>query len=343
MTSPNVYLKSAGSALPGPAVDNAELARRCGMDELWQQWADVFVGTSTRHLSIDLETGELNWTLTDLCALAGDRALRSAGLDPADVELVVLATSTPDQLMPATVNMVADRLGIDGVPTYQLQSGCTGAVQALSVATGLLAGGGHRNALVIGGDVCTKIFDIGTDFGSLSPAELVNVVLFGDGAGAAVLSVDPGPEDTVIRRAQVRLTGLNRPPGQTLEWFTKGDRDPDRPAASEDYKAIEAAVPEMAAEVLASLSAELSWSAEDLDYLLPPQLSGQMTAKIVERLGVPDAQEITCVDKTGNTGNALPFLQLEMVLPKLASGDRVLGVAIESSKWIRAGYALERM
>jgi 3-oxoacyl-[acyl-carrier-protein] synthase-3 len=207
----------------------------------------------------------------------------------------------------------------------------------------MLLTGRHHRALVIGGDTVAKHVDLSLDLARLPPAQLVSVVLFGDGAGAAVLSSSPGPGSAVLRRVFVRLTGLNRTPGHTVEWFGVGDRYSDRPGGGEDYKAIEEWVPVMAEEILTELLDELGWKAADLDYLLPPQLSGRMTAQIVERLAVPGAQEISCVTHTGNTGNALPFFQLERALPQMTAGDRALGIAVESSKWIKAGFAVEKV
>jgi len=342
MDAREIHLLSAGTVLPGPAIDNATLAARFGMPAMWEQWIDAFVGTRARHLVVDLDTGAVSATLADLCARAAADALDAAGRTAADVDVLVMATATPDALMPATVNMVADRLGIDQVPTYQLQSGCTGAVQALDVARQMLLAGSHRTALVIGGDVCAKHLDLGMNLAEMPPSQLVNVVLFGDGAGAAVLGVEPSPGSAVLRRTLVRLTGLGRPPGQTVEWFGLADRHGDSPAGGEDYKAIEEHVPAMSVEVLEELLDDLGWQPDEVDYLMPPQLSGVMTRRIVEKLGVPGAQEVSCVAETGNTANALPFFQLESVLDLLVEGDRALGVTIESSKWIKAGFALER-
>ena len=106
MDAPEIHLLAVGGALPGPAVDNARLAGLFGADELWQQWVEVFLGTLTRHFAVDLETNEVRYWLADLGTTAAQRALAGAGLDAADVDLVVLATSTPDQLMPATVNVI---------------------------------------------------------------------------------------------------------------------------------------------------------------------------------------------------------------------------------------------
>jgi 3-oxoacyl-[acyl-carrier-protein] synthase-3 len=336
-----VSVVSAASALPGPPVDNATLGRRLGMDALWEQWVEVFIGTRARHLAIDLESGEIRHSLADLGTEAARKALAAADITPDEVDVVVLGTATPERLMPATVNIIADRLGINDVPSYQLQSGCSGAVQALDVARSLLLSGGARTALVLGGDVVARFYDLSVDVRALPPNELVNYVLFGDGAGAAVLRAEPMPGTAAIRALFTRLVGLGRAPGATLEWFGPIDRHSTQPAATEDYKAIEEHVPTMADEVLTELLDRLEWTHDQIDYVLPPQLSGRMTSKIVEQLKLPNAREVSCVAETGNNGNAIVFLQLERALAQLASGERAIGVSIESSKWIKAGFALE--
>jgi 3-oxoacyl-[acyl-carrier-protein] synthase III len=340
--APRVHIVSAGTALPGPPIDNAMLAERFGLNELWRQWVDAFIGTRTRHYALDLETGDMLCSLADLGTTAGKRALEAAGVAASAVDIVVLGTSTPDQLMPATVNMIADRLGIDGVPTYQLQAGCSGAVQALDVAAQMLRTGRHRTALVIGGDVVAKHMDFEFDASQLSGAEQISGILFGDGGGAAVLSVESTPDSVVLCDTMVRLAGLGRAPGHTVEWFGLRDLNKPRASSNEDYKAVEESVPEMSVEMLRTLLDELDWKDSDLDYLLPPQLSGRMTAQIVERMAVPGAREVSCVVETGNTGNALPFFQLERLMPQMTSGQRAVAVAIESSKWIKSGFAVEK-
>ncbi|MFD5753186.1 3-oxoacyl-ACP synthase III family protein [Streptomyces sp. NPDC127033] len=340
MTAPTSYLASIGTALPGDPVDNATLSKVLGINE---EWIDVFIGTRTRHFARDLGTGEVRWSLADLCAQAAERALAAPGADPSEIEFIVLGTATPDTLMPATVNHVADQLGLDQVPTFQLQSGCAGAVQALGVARSMIASGQYRTGLVIGGDVCTKHLDLQRDVSGAAPGDLVNYVLFGDGAGAAVLTDEPRGQRVALRHVLNRFTGLGRKPGQVIEWFGLADRYDDRQALTEDYKAIEESVPVMAAEILWEMLGELDWEADQLDYLLPPQLSGRMTRRITEELDVPTAKDISCVADTGNNGNALPFLQIEKLLERMSAGERALAVAVESSKWIKAGFALEKI
>ncbi|MFB4304490.1 3-oxoacyl-ACP synthase III family protein [Actinomadura sp. GTD37] len=323
-------------------MSNAMLTKALGMSPVVEQWIDAFIGTRTRHLAVDLATGQVNETLTGLGAEAGERALAAAGIGPGDIDLVVMGVSMPDALMPATVNMIADRLRIDGVPTYQLQSGCTGAMQALDVARQMLLGGRARTALVIGGDVCAKHVDLTIDYASLPPSEMVNTVLFGDGAGAAVLTTVPGAGAVRLHPVLVRLTGLGVPPGQTVEWFGLGDRRAEVAAVREDYAAIASRVPVMAAETFREILDARGWAPPDLGFVLPPQLSVKMTQKIMEGLGAVGAEEISCVGDIGNTGNALPFFQLELLLPRMRGGDRAVAVSIESSKWIKAGFSLEK-
>ncbi|MFG2170710.1 3-oxoacyl-ACP synthase III family protein [Streptomyces niveus] len=339
-TTPTSYLASVGTALPGDPVDNATLSKVLGINE---EWIEVFIGTRTRYFARDLGTGVVRWSLADLCAQAAERALAAPGVDPSEIEFIVLGTATPDTLMPATVNHVADQLGLDQIPTFQLQSGCAGAVQALGVAQSMIASGQYRTGLVIGGDVCSKHLDLQRDVSGAAPGDLVNYVLFGDGAGAAVLTDEPRGQGVALRQVLNRFTGLGRAPGQVIEWFGLADRYDDRQALVEDYKAIEESVPVMAVEILWEMLGELDWEADQLDYLLPPQLSGRMTHRITEELDVPTATDISCVADTGNNGNALPFLQIEKLLERMSGGERALAVAVESSKWIKAGFALEKM
>src|SRR3954468_9409256 len=104
MDFPDVHVLSAASALPGPPINNSALAKRFGMDALWEQWIDVFIGTRTRYLAVDIETGDMRCGLADLGEIAARRALDAAGIEPAAIDVVVMATATPDRLMPATVN-----------------------------------------------------------------------------------------------------------------------------------------------------------------------------------------------------------------------------------------------
>ncbi|HEY6423368.1 MAG TPA: 3-oxoacyl-ACP synthase III family protein [Pseudonocardiaceae bacterium] len=330
------YLAATGTALPNDPIGNDTMAEHFGTSAAW---IEAFIGTRQRYLAVELATGRVTHTLADLGAQAGGQALARAGLEPHDVDFVVLSTATPDHLMPATVNLVAEALGIHEVPTYQLQSGCAGAVAALQVAAAIVESTG-RTGLVIGADSCSKHL-VARDFAALSAPELVNYVIFGDGAGAVVITPDEVRPCMVLRLVVNDFVGLGCPPGQVVNWFNVAGAGTGEQAVHEDYKAIERRVPPMAKDVLRLLLEGTGWSMADLAYLLPPQLSGRMTASIVKALGVDAAEEVSCVADTGNNANALPFVQLDLLAQRIRPGQRALGIAIESSKWIRTGFAVE--
>lgn len=332
-----VRIIGTGVALPGAPVENQVMEAVFG---LRAEWIEQLIGTRTRHFAVDLASKQVRETLTDLASEAGRQALQNAALSPEEIDLVVMSTATPDHLMPSTVNLAADRLGINGVATYQIQAGCSGAYQALDVACGLLAAGRFHTALVLGGDVCNKYMDFSRDFTRMRSSELINLALFGDGAGAAVLTTQPR-QGLLVRHVLNRCEGQGRKPGQVMNWFGSAAGAAGQQAAKEDYKAIEESVPRMACEVLQELFARLGWERDQVDHYLPPQLGGHMTDSIVRRMEIPADRAINPVAETGNNGNALPFIQLHRLRDRMQPGQRALGVGIESSKWLKVGIALE--
>jgi 3-oxoacyl-[acyl-carrier-protein] synthase-3 len=179
------------------------------------------------------------------------------------------------------------------------------------------------------------------DTTGVAPTELINYVLFGDGAAAAVLSAEEPGSKMALRSVLNRCTGHGREPGQVIHWWGETGADPGVQAISEDYKAIEERVPSMATQVLHELLGGVGWDPSSVSYVLPPQLSGKMTQRIVKELALDSAAEISCVADTGNNGNALPFLQLDQLATQIRPGQRAVAVAIESSKWVKGGFTLE--
>jgi len=333
----SVKIIGVGTHLPGPAIDNQKIQEKFSVNA---EWVDLVIGNRHRYLVMDLDTGKVNSSLADICALAAFNALDKAEVDADDIDFVVLGTATPDHLMPATVNLICEKLGINGVPTYQLQSGCAGALQALDIATALLRTGQHRTGLVLGGDVCAKYIDIERDFSGLASTELVNYALFGDGAGAAVLTTEDGSGMEILHTLN-RCEGLNREPGQELNWLGSCLTSPDAvQPLKEEYKAIEEHVPVMARDTLAELLGKVGMDIGEIGYFMTPQLAGIMTEKIIEFMELPLDKTLNCVADTGNNGNGLPFLQLNMLQDLIQPGQVALGVAIESSKWIKGGIVL---
>jgi len=362
-----VRIMALGESLPGEPVSNRELAERFGLHQLW---LDRMTGNRARYFCDADSAPGIPKNTGDLAVGAALDALGAAGVAASTLDFLILTTASPDHLMPATVNLVAERIGVNDLPTFQIASGCAGAIQGLYTARALLAGG-LRRGLVIGADSCLKMWPSRRSVREMSPAELVNFALFGDGAGAAVVDADDDGPGFVVEHVFVRTVGKGQQPAQVVRWYgTEGAPEVSGPGGrlqlesmgQEDYKAIERRVPEMSREILDELAAATGWPVADVDYVLTPQLNGVQAERIREYLAVRPDQAVHCVADTGNSGNALPFLQLLRATRQMAAGaadaanaagaaadsgraggaagSRALVATVESSKWIVSGLAL---
>lgn len=344
-------ITALSEVLPGEPVTNRYLAERFGLHE---QWLDRMTGNRSRYLCRPDSPDGVPKSTGDLAYEAGARALAAAeqaGIPASGIEFAVLTTASPDHLMPATVNLVGDRLGLDDIPMIQLASGCAGAIQGMYTARALLRSG-LRRGLVIGADTCRNLWPGETPGQQVRPAELINLALFGDGGGAAVVDAQDDGPGLVVEHVFVRTTGKGRAPGQVVRWYgAEGAPYLDVPGrgrvregiAEESYKEIERNVPGIAQAILDELLAVTGWRLDEVDHVLTPQLNGVMTEKIREHLGVRPEQAVSCVADTGNNGNALPFIQLNRTADRLnrdGRPERILVVTVESSKWIVSGMAL---
>ncbi|MEL6522218.1 MAG: 3-oxoacyl-ACP synthase III family protein [Pseudomonadota bacterium] len=331
---------AVSETLPGDPVTNADLAERFGLHE---QWLDQMTGNRQRFFCTEDSDPGIPRSTGELATQAGRKALLEAGLAADEVQFLILTTASPDHLMPATVNLVADNLGINGVPTLQITSGCAGALQGLFTARAFLASGLERG-LVIGADTCIKMWPSKRDPKLMKPAEMVNFALFGDGAGAAIVDAETEGPGLVIEHLFLRGIGLGRKPAQVVKWFGAEGAAEGEPMGEEDYKAIERHVPDIAAEILAELEDSQGWPLSEVEHVLLPQLNGVMTEKLRQSLDVSEDQAVSCVAETGNNGNALPFIQMRRLVHRIAEGVGVQGRAfvanVESSKWIMAGMAM---
>ncbi|MEO1306838.1 MAG: 3-oxoacyl-ACP synthase III family protein [Pseudomonadota bacterium] len=194
---------AVSETLPGDPVTNADLAERFGLHE---QWLDQMTGNRQRFFCTEDSDPGIPRSTGELATQAGRKALLEAGLAADEVQFLILTTASPDHLMPATVNLVADNLGINGVPTLQITSGCAGALQGLFTARAFLASGLERG-LVIGADTCIKMWPSKRDPKLMKPAEMVNFALFGDGAGAAIVDAETEGPGLVIEHLFLRGIG----------------------------------------------------------------------------------------------------------------------------------------
>ena len=205
-------IAGTGSALPRRQVTNAQLAETVDTSD---EWIVERTGIRMRYIAGEGET------TSSLATEAARRAIESAGIEPSAIDLIVLATATPDQTFPASATIVQTALGIDDCVSFDVQAVCSGFLYALSVADSMIKSGAARHALVIGAETFSRILDW---------EDRTTCVLFGDGAGAVVLEAEEG-EGTAGDRGI--LTSGSMPMGGTTSCFmSMEDRRPRRPWAS---------------------------------------------------------------------------------------------------------------
>ena len=290
-----------GGWTPPTVVTNGDLAARLDTDD---EWIRTRTGIRQRHV---VGPGQAT---SDLAVEAGRRALASAGVDRAG--LLVVATSTPDQPLPATAPQVADRLGLGTVPAFDVAAVCTGFVYALATAAGLIATGVADSALVIGADSFSTILD---------PADRATGVLFGDGAGAVLLRAgapdEPGALDGLYlgsdgskHRLIERAGGGSRARTAVASARDAGQRDGTAHDGCHDGylamqgRAVFAQAVQRTAESVRATADRMHWPLEAIDRLVLHQANARITAAVGQRLGTPADRLVSNIDRVGNTAAA---------------------------------------
>jgi 3-oxoacyl-[acyl-carrier-protein] synthase-3 len=282
-------IAGCGAYLPERIVTNDELGQRMDTSD---EWIRTRTGIRQRHIAAEHES------TSDLAAAASRAALRDAGLEPAAVDLIVVATSTPDAVFPSTACSLQAKLGAHGGPAFDVQAVCSGFVYALAIADRMVACGMARNALVVGAETFSRILDW-SDRGT--------AVLFGDGAGAVVLL--PAREPGILSahlHADGRYRDLLCVPGQVQHGKVTGD-----PFLRMDGQGVF----KFAVRVLADVAEEAlranRLAARDVDWLVPHQANVRIMDATAHRLGVPVERVINTVDRHANTSAASIPLALD--------------------------------
>ncbi|WP_303785497.1 beta-ketoacyl-ACP synthase III [Azovibrio restrictus] len=298
-------LAGVGSHLPGHPVSNDELVAR-GIDTS-DEWITARTGIRFRHLA---ETGQ---TSSRMAAEAARKALAMAGVDAAELDLIIVATSTPDYIFPSTACLLQGLLGNKGATAFDVQAVCSGFVYALTVADKFIRSGSHRKALVVGAETFSRILDW-QDRGTC--------VLFGDGAGAVVLEASdrPGILATALHAdgSQVDILSV---PGHVAGGQITGD----------PFLRMEGqAVFKMAVRVLAEVAEECCTAAgigtSQLDWLIPHQANIRIIEATGKKMGLPREKVVVTVDRHGNTSAASVPLALDEAVRdgRIQRGQKVL-------------------
>ncbi|SPE29923.1 3-oxoacyl-(acyl-carrier-protein) synthase III [Burkholderiales bacterium] len=309
MTTPFARVTGTGSALPERAVSNAELVRELAARnvETSDEWIVARTGIRQRYLAAE------GVGTVDLAERAARAALAAAGVAPDSVDLVIVATSTPDQVFPSTACSVQARLGAVGAAAFDVQAACSGFVYALSLADALIRVGSHRRALLIGAEVYSRILDWN---------DRSTCVLFGDGAGAVVLEAGSTPG---ILASRMHADGAR---GSIL---TVAGRLNQGAAAGDPFLRMDGkAVFKLAVDVLESSAREVLALAdlgpEQIDWLIPHQANIRILAASAKRLGLPPERVVVTVDRHGNTSAASVPLALDVARAdgRVRPGQRIL-------------------
>ncbi len=286
MTQLRSVVLGCGSYLPARILSNDELAKSV---QTTDEWIVQRTGIRERHIAA---AGELT---SDLALNAARAALANARVEPASIDLIVLATSTPDQTFPATAVSVQAGLGITRGAAFDLQAVCSGFVYALAVTDGLLKSGGYKRALVIGAETFSRILDW---------SDRTTCVLFGDGAGALVLEAQSQPGTagdrgilTTHLRSDGRYKGKLYVDGGPSSTQTVGHL---RMEGREVFKHAVA----MITDVIEDAFKATGTSADDIDWFVPHQANKRIIDGSAHKLGIAPDKVVITVDRHGNTSAA---------------------------------------
>jgi len=297
-------IAGTGSYLPRQVVTNDDLAQRMDTSD---EWIRSRTGIRQRHIA---DAGE---TSSSLALEASKAAMASAGIGAADIDLIILATSTPDFVFPSTACLLQAKLGIKGCPAFDVQAVCSGFVYALATADLFIRSGQHRCALVVGAEVFSRILDW-NDRGTC--------VLFGDGAGAVILKADANPGIMASAlHADGSHAGILSVPGNVCGGKITGDPflRMNGPAV---FKFAVRVLDEVTRETLAKCAQRI----EDIDWMIPHQANLRILESTAKHLGVPREKLIVTVDMHGNTSAASVPLALDVAIRdgRIKPGHKVM-------------------
>jgi 3-oxoacyl-[acyl-carrier-protein] synthase-3 len=297
-------ITGTGSYLPEKILTNRDLESRV---ETSDEWIVARTGIRERHIAAD---GEFT---SDLALHACRNALAAAGRTPDDVDLIIVATSTPDMVFPSSACLLQGKLGVTRGAAFDLQAVCSGFVYALATADLFVRSGRHRCALVVGAEIFSRILDW---------KDRSTCVLFGDGAGAVVLEASdtPGILSSHLQ-ADGRYAGILNTPGHVCGGAVQGDPTLKMDGAAV-FKLAVRVLEENAHEALAANGLGIG----DIDCYIAHQANVRIISHVAKKLGIPESRCVVTVDRHANTSAASVPLALDVAVRegRVKRGDTVL-------------------
>lgn len=281
-----------GSYLPEKILTNHDLE---SMVDTSDEWIRTRTGITQRHIARDDQVA------SDLALYASQNAMKAAGVTNKDIDLIIVATTTPDMIFPSTACILQNKLGIENCPAFDVQAVCSGFVYALATADMFVSSGKCRNALVVGSEIYSKILDWN---------DRSTCVLFGDGAGAVILSQSdqPGILSTHLH-ASGSYSNILSVPGSI-----SGGKVQGTPYINMEGTTVFKFAVKVLEEVVQEAITENNLQAADIDWLIPHQANIRIIQSTAKKLGIPMDKVVVAVDKHGNTSAASIPLALDIAV-----------------------------
>ena len=296
-----------GSSLPSRVVANSELV--ADFPDISEEYIQQVTGVQQRHWIADDEKP------SDLAFEASREAMSDAGVDPDEIDAVILATATPDVAMPSTACILQQRLGLRPVPAFDLNAACSGWLYSLSMSRAMIAAGMAKNVLAVGVDAQSRLVD---------RSDYTTCFLFGDGAGAAVVSAgDRGHE---LRHTLIGAdsSGLQLARREEPGFFVANGRSEFDPWIRMDGQALFRFAAGAFATLIRDAAAASGWELDDVRWVVPHQANARILKAAAKRCGVPFDRVFVNVDRVGNTSSASIPLALAEMRDRIQPGDKVI-------------------
>lgn len=326
MTSNNkAAITAVGGYVPETILDNSQLEK---MVDTSNEWILARTGIKERRILSDLEKAT-----SDMAAAAIKNLIETSGVNPDEIECVILATSTPDKLLAPTAPVVCDKAGLKNAWGFDLNAACSGFLYALSVGSSLIESGRHKKVIVIGADAMSRIVDY-TDRNTC--------ILFGDGAGAVLLepSAQHGLQDFILKTDGAGSEFLSISGGGSLKPFHEETLKNGEHFVRQDGKTVfKNAIAGMTG-VCRELSDRNTLLAEDIDWVIPHQANIRIINAVAGNLNVPMEKVKVNIERYGNTTAATIPLCLWDFQNDFKPGDKLLLTAFGAGFTFGSGYLI---
>ena len=285
-------ITGTGSYLPDKILTNQDLER---MVDTSDEWIRTRTGITQRHIAAKDQVA------SDLALYASQNAMKAAGVTSKDIDLIIVATTTPDMVFPSTACILQNKLGVENCPAFDVQAVCSGFVYALATADMFVSSGKCRNALVVGTEIYSKLLDWN---------DRSTCVLFGDGAGAVVLSQseNPGILSTHLHASGDYCNVLS------VRGSISGGKVEGNPYVNMEGSVVFKFAVKVLEEVVQEAIAKNNLQATDIDWLIPHQANIRIIQSTAKKLGIPMDKVVVAVDKHGNTSAASIPLALDIAV-----------------------------